>query len=43
MKLPQKSSFESFHAKFLKTNVYHYYRESLSNIYTKFMQQPQKN
>ena len=35
----KKTTFNSFHANILKTNVYHYYRES----YNKFMQLPQKN
>ena len=39
MQLPQeKTSFKSFHANFLKTNVYDYHRDS----YNKFMQLPQK-
>jgi len=43
MQLPKNNSFKSFHAYFLKTNVYHYYKDSSIKYINKFMQLPQKN
>ena len=39
----KKTSFISFHANFLKTNVYHYFRDSSIKYINKFMQVPLKN